>query len=217
MYVINASSIAAAYASAIKYILKNGYDVVTEDNDVTKESEPIAIKIDSPLDGKLVHGLSPFKEQFLEAYANDILYGNANATFEYDYHSRLFEWKGIVNQIEYIICKLKSNPTSRRAIAITWEPDVDNLRDDVPCLQLVQFSIRDDKLNMTVVFRSNDMLLACGANMYGLAMLQKYVLDKLNSCSDKNYKIGTYEHISLIPHIYVNRDADIVQKHMELL
>ena len=44
---------------------------------------------------------------------------------------------------------------------------------------VVQCIIRDNKLQMKVVFRSNDMLTAAGANMFALVHLQKYIADQL--------------------------------------
>ena len=60
---------------------------------------------------------------------------------------------------------------------------------------------------MRVVFRSNDMLLAFGANAYALTMLQKKIADELG------LEVGTYTHIALIPHVYHKRDA----KDLELM
>jgi thymidylate synthase len=57
---------------------------------------------------------------------------------------------------------------------------------------------------MKVVFRSNDMLSAAGANMFALVHLQKYIADQLG------LPCGPYTHISLVPHVYYKRDlADI--------
>ena len=45
------------------------------------------------------------------------------------------------------------------------------------------------------------MLSAAGSNMYALACLQKHIADALN------LPVGTYTHISLVPHVYFKRDA----------
>jgi thymidylate synthase len=138
----------------------------------------------------------------------------SHASFEYDYHGRLFDWgerlvadgKPVhIDQISYIVEKIKSSPSTRRAIAITWNPVIDQMLDNCPCLQLVQCVLRDRKLNMRVIFRSNDMLTAAGANMYALVQLQKSIADTLGaSC-------GSYTHISLIPHIYYIRDINDIE------
>lgn len=114
-----------------------------------------------------------------------------------------------INQIEYIINKLKEQPASRRAQAITWNPSIDCNQKDVPCLQYVQAHIVNNKLDFTVMFRSNDMLLAFGANAYALTYIQKYIADALG------LEVGTYTHISLIPHVYTKRDADVLSKFID--
>ena len=82
---------------------------------------------------------------------------------------------------------------------------IDEKLDDCPCLQLVQCILRDGKLAMRVIFRSNDMLTAAGANMYALVQLQKSIADRLGvTC-------GTYTHISLVPHIYYIRDMHDIE------
>ncbi len=51
-----------------------------------------------------------------------------------DYHGRLFDWgerlftegKPVhIDQIAYIVDKLKTSPVTRRAVAITWNPVID--------------------------------------------------------------------------------------------
>jgi len=213
MRVIRAPSIGAAHEQVIRMILEKGHVLHTEDEEATVEFEEVALQVDTPLAEPSVSPHSRFQQKFVEQYARDLLHGS-HANFEYDYHGRLFDWGERlsvdgqpvhVDQIAYIVEKLRSSPVSRRAIAITWNPVIDEKLDDCPCLQLVQCIVRDGKLCMRVIFRSNDMLTAAGANMYALVRLQKSIADQLG------IPCGTYTHISLVPHIYYIRDAhDIV-------
>jgi thymidylate synthase len=82
---------------------------------------------------------------------------------------------------------------------------IDENLDDCPCLQLVQCVLREGKLNMRVIFRSNDMLTAAGANMYALVQLHKSIADALL------VPCGTYTHISLVPHVYYIRDMHDIE------
>jgi len=149
----------------------------------------------------------------LQEYVSGLLYGTLGE-FTYDYHSRLFNWgDGVVlandireNElsidqfyriVEYL--SLKQNKDSRRAIMTTWYPWKD-LGYSGPCLQYVQFIIRGGKLHMSVLFRSNDMLSALGANMYALVAMQERMSDLLG------LPIGTYTHHSVSAHVYVLRD-----------
>jgi thymidylate synthase len=111
-----------------------------------------------------------------------------------------------INQINYIINKLKESPTSRRAVVSLFEPRGHPLQDDPPCMNHLQFMVRNNQLNCHVLFRSNDMLSAWGGNAYGLAGLQEYVADKLN------VEVGWLETTSTSAHIYFARDNHELQE-----
>jgi thymidylate synthase len=213
MRIIRAPSIGHAHEQVVKMILEKGWSLRTEDTEATVEFEEIAIQVDTPLAEPMVSPHSRFQQKFVEQYAKDLLHGS-HASFEYDYHGRLYDWgerlaaygQAVhVDQIAYIVNKLRASPNSRRAIAITWNPVIDENLDDCPCLQLVQCTVRDGRLHMRVVFRSNDMLTAAGANMYALVQLQKSIADQLG------LPCGTYTHISLIPHVYYIRDMHDIE------
>jgi len=208
MRVIRAPAIGRAHELVVKMILEKGWVLKTEDEEATIEFEEVALQVDTPLAEPMASPNSRFQQRFLDKYAEDLLFGSP-ASFEYDYHSRLFDWGERLssngqnvhtNQIEYIIRKLRQSPNSRRAIAITWNPVIDENLDDCPCLQLIQCILRDGRLHMRVVFRSNDMLTAAGANMYALVQLQKFIAEEIG------VPLGTYTHISLVPHVYYIRD-----------
>jgi thymidylate synthase len=213
MRIIRAPHLARAHELAIKMVLEKGRVIETEDGEATLEFEEIAIKVDRPLTEPMVSASSRFQRRFMEQYAEDLIHGSAGI-FEYDYHTRLFDWgerlsagEGPVHidQIAYVKKKLHEAPVSRRAIAITWNPLIDEQLGDCPCLQLIQGLVRDGCLQMRVVFRSNDILTAAGANMFALASLQKTIADDLGvSC-------GPYTHISLVPHIYYKRDINDIE------
>ena len=213
MRIIRAPSIGRAHELVIKMILEKGWILQTEDDEATIEFEEVTLQVDTPLAEPAVSPDSRFQKRFVEQYARDLLHGS-HASFEYDYHGRLFDWgerlvadgKPVhIDQISYIVEKIKSSPSTRRAIAITWNPVIDQMLDNCPCLQLVQCVMRDRKLNMRVIFRSNDMLTAAGANMYALVQLQKSIADSLGA------SYGSYTHISLIPHIYYIRDINDIE------
>jgi len=213
MRLIRAPSIGLAHELVIKMILEKGLVMQTEDAEATVEFEEVTLQVDTPLAGPMVSRHSRFQQRFVEQYARDLLQGS-HAAFEYDYHGRLFDWGERmvadgqpvhIDQIAYIVDKLKSHPTSRRAIAITWNPVIDEKLDACPCLQLLQCILREGRLHMRAIFRSNDMLTAAGANMYALVQLQKSIADRLG------VPLGRYTHISLVPHIYYLRDIHDIE------
>jgi thymidylate synthase len=101
-----------------------------------------------------------------------------------------------IDQIKRIILELKEAPTSRRAIGVTWRIPEDLLTDEVPCMILVDFKIRDEQLFTTVVFRSNDIFGAAPANFVAIRELSRYVANELS------IPIGPITVQSISAHIY---------------
>ena len=140
MRIIRAPSIGLAHELVIKMILEKGWVLETEDAEATVEFEEITLQVDTPIAEPMVSRHSRFQQRFVEQYARDLLQGS-HAAFEYDYHGRLFDWGERlvadgqpvhIDQIAYIVDKLRSQPTSRRAIAITWNPVIDEKLDSCP-------------------------------------------------------------------------------------
>lgn len=108
-----------------------------------------------------------------------------------------------VNQIDYIINKLKESPHSRRAQAITWRPLVDPYHDDPPCLQRIYMRIKDERLIMQTTWRSRDLFRAWEANVNGMIRIQKYVANQLG------VKVGHYVDFSNSLHIYGSNFSEV--------
>lgn len=207
---IRANTIGEAHKKVCREIFEEGVEIVTEDGEVTLEyPEPILIIIDTPMSEPMISSICGFGKMAMSRYVNDLLFGSEN-DFAYTYHDRLFhytagdelpkDWRLNFDQIENIINKLEHAPLTRRAQAITWYPNEDLKSDNPPCLQRMQFTIRNGKLNMDVNFRSNDCLSAINQNMYAFAYLQKYVANALD------VEVGFYSHYITVPHIYNVRD-----------
>lgn len=204
MKIIKSYCLGKLHELVVAHIAKYGDEVITEDGESTLECETIALETPTPFEEPRFSEKSNIKQNFLDVYTDNLLNGS-DSVFEYDYHDRLCNYFD-VDQVQYIIDKLKAQPHSRRAQGITWNPPTDTKIKDCPCLQLVQCAVRNNKLEMRVVFRSNDMLLAFGANAYALTMLQQKIAAELG------LEVGTYTHIALIPHVYNKRDAEDFEK-----
>ena len=98
--------------------------------------------------------------------------------FIYTYSERLQNYNDI-NQLDVIINRLNKNINSNRAIAVTYNPMVDMNRQDIPCLQLIQALVRDDKLILSVYFRSNDLYGAFPSNIMFLTYLGMKIANEL--------------------------------------
>ncbi len=125
-----------------------------------------------------------------------------------------YRWKTyfLKDQLDIIIKMLQKNPEDRRAVLQMWDAlhDLDKQGKDVPCNTNIYFKIRDNKLNMTVCNRSNDMLWgAYGANVVHMSILQEYMAAHLE------VEVGVYRQVSDSFHIYLNDVWDKV-KGMEI-
>jgi hypothetical protein len=113
-----------------------------------------------------------------------------------------YRWRNFYrqDQLTVIINRLKKNPDDRRCVVAMWECDNDLDRNtlDTPCNTQIYFKIRNNKLNMTVCCRSNDMIWgAYGANAVHFSMLQEYMAGRIG------VDVGVYNQISDSFHVYV--------------
>ncbi|MBQ2658077.1 MAG: hypothetical protein IJF87_05860 [Erysipelotrichaceae bacterium] len=109
------------------------------------------------------------------------------------------------DQIETIINLLKEQPTTRRAILNINEanPNVAITRDEM-CTICLQYMIREDKLDCTVVMRSNDVIFGLTYDYTYFTQLQKYIAKRLN------IKPGSYTHFAMSIHFY-DKDVQLVK------
>lgn len=149
------------------------------------------------------------RPKLLHEYKDSLL-NDEKKGFVYTYGDRLNNWdnRGI-NQIESVVERLENTRDTRRAVAVTWIPDVDGKRSEVPCMIAVDFKLRE-KLYLTAYFRSNDFYGAFVYNVVALSNLQNYVADKLSVDSAGVTLFSTSSHIYAF-----DKDAvvDILKKH----
>lgn len=128
----------------------------------------------------------------LKDYANQLQDGEIH-NFIYTYGNRFIEHFG-VNQYETIINRIKGNLNTRRAVAVTYDPLKDKEIEDIPCLIVLKLTVNNNKLDMGVVFRSNDIKYAFPSNMYGLMQLQIMFSKELNIPVGRFYYVGFDAH-----------------------
>jgi thymidylate synthase (methanogen type) len=109
-----------------------------------------------------------------------------------------------VDQVKYMIKKLKEAPYTRRAQGITWRPYSDPYFEDCPCLQRIWCRVVDGKLGLQVDFRSRDLFRAWQANAVGILYIQQYIAEQLGVPQ------GTYVDHSNSLHIY-GKKKDITE------
>lgn len=115
--------------------------------------------------------------------------GNVNSNYGYQWSRN--------NQLEKVIEILKQDPTTRRAsISLYDGKEIDLYKKDTICTYAINFYINNNKLNMTVMMRSNDLVYGFCNDQYQFSKLQEFVSKELN------IEIGTYFHFVCNLHIY---------------
>jgi thymidylate synthase len=117
------------------------------------------------------------------------------------YGARLFKKDQTLDQSQFglVYDKLKADPSSRQALAIIWDPWKDHQKTkDVPCTIGFAFTIRNEKLDMTTMMRSNDIVLGTTYDVFAFTIFQEFLARKLG------VGLGTYTHIANSFHIYSN-------------
>lgn len=110
------------------------------------------------------------------------------------------------NQIELAIRQLKESPHSRRAIMNINTPDRNKIiTRDLQCtISLIPY-IRDNKVHMTAIMRSNDIITGVPFDVTYFTEVQKYIARRLG------LETGSYTHFDVSLHLY-EKDFNKVEK-----
>lgn len=112
-------------------------------------------------------------------------------------------------QLDMCISQLQHSPNTRQAwISIYDGKEKRKYGYDTPCTMAVGFDIRDGKLCMNVMMRSNDLVYGFCNDTYCFSKLQEYVASKLD------LEVGEYCHFAHDMHIY-ERHFDMKQKWID--
>lgn len=112
-----------------------------------------------------------------------------------------------INQLEACVDMLSKTPYTRRAQAITWQPEEDLVSYDPACLQSFWFRMlkgEDNiyRLNMNIRIRSNDAFSASFMNMYAFSFVQEETAKKVSNNIGEEVRLGRYVHMADSFHIY---------------
>lgn len=117
------------------------------------------------------------------------------------------------NQIEYMIERLKENIGSNRAVATLYNIGLDKYQDDIPCLNWMQALVRDDRLYLAVMFRSNDIYNAFPSNMFFLMNIGMYITESLQKQYSNLIFSGIYYNCTSA-HYYTDVVTDDIIKEI---
>ena len=199
-----------AYEYLHDRIIQDGVDFAD-----TKALFNVGVYITDSQDNKIINRERNWKQDYAEAEWQWYLSGDRNISkIEYIYGKIPKIWKhmadnnGNVNsnygwqwqrcdQLDKVINLLKHDKYTRQAaISIYDAKEFDSYSYDTPCTYAVQFTIVDNRLNMCVTMRSNDLWYGFCNDQYCFSKLQELVAKEINM------DIGSYYHFAHNLHIY---------------
>lgn len=207
--------------NAFEYI----YDLILskgKDSNNTKYLKNVNFTILNPRDREIKTEWRKWSKSYAETEWNWYLYGDLDpspvATIAKIWNSVKDE-NGLVrsnygyqwrreNQLQKVINLLKQDPTTRKAsISLYDGKEIDSYVFDTICTYAINFYI-DDRLNMSVMMRSNDLVYGFCNDQYCFSKLQEMVSNELN------LEVGVYNHFVNDLHIY-NRHFNLRSKFYE--
>lgn len=206
-YLVYGETLPDAYHQALLK-LQSADIIPCPDWNTNQKEVSMTFVVENPLKDDMISRLSFCDPTSLEQYRQEMLDGILDFEIEkgnwvYTYHNRVVAYPirtdhkiDYGNQINFVISELSRNPWSRRAVIDIRDNSNDMYSEDPACWQHAQFFIRDNKLHMKVLFRSNDACKATFMNAFALIMLQKRIADKLG------VEVGTYTHRANSFHCY---------------
>ena len=118
--------------------------------------------------------------------------GNVNSNYGYQWQRK--------RQLDAVVRKLKMDKDTRQAcISIYDGKEMYKYDNDTPCTYAVQFTIVNNKLDMCVTMRSNDLWYGFCNDQYQFSMLQQLVASRLD------LPVGVYYHFAHNMHLYNNK------------
>ena len=187
----------------------------------TKALFNVGFYIENPLDNAIENRERKWNPVYAEAEWQWYLSGDRNIAKLAELYGKVPEiWKrmafpnGNVNsnygwqwrrndQIDYVVNLLRNEPETRQAtISIYDGKEHDTFAFDTPCTYAVQFTIVNNRLNMCVVMRSNDLWYGFCNDQYCFSRMQEMVCNELNTEIPADIELGTYYHFAHNMHLY---------------
>ncbi len=201
---VRGGNIDETWLRILDVIMKFGTEKMTEYKIGQKEIIDLVAVVEG--DAQELSPWMKFSKADLENYCTAIFNREKPAGVTYTYGNRLMKYPladgTFFDQIENATNYLKKTPHTRRAIAVTWNVDVDKNSAEPPCITQIVWNVKNSKLYQTAVIRSNDMFGAWPLNAYALRKIQKEIAEKIG------VGVGDLITISNSAHIYSNNFTD---------
>ena len=184
----------------------------------TKALFNVGFYMTDPMDNRITNRERNWKEDYAEAEWQWYLSGDPNVSRIGEIYGKIppiwkrmadedglvnsnygYQWKRN-NQLDYVIGKLKKHKHTRHAaISIYDGKEYLDYKTDTPCTYAVQFTNVENRLNMCVTMRSNDLWYGFCNDQYQFSKLLELV------CKETGLDMGSYYHFAHNLHIYSNK------------
>ncbi|MBI2133794.1 hypothetical protein HYU11_03885 [Candidatus Woesearchaeota archaeon] len=196
VFKIRSATVGEAWLQSLQMVMKFGTLKDSEHGQRQKEILCMVVDItgENPDDIKWKPYFT-FNREELEEYYPIVLSDASLGDVSYTYGHRFRGHKGI-DQISRMAERILNAEHTRRAVAFTWDVELDVDSKNPPCLNLVQALVQKNRLYLIAYLRSNDIFGAWPKNAFALRKLQK------NLCRDTGKDLGDLIMISASAHIY---------------
>jgi thymidylate synthase len=193
-YHVCAASLAEGIEKSMKALHENGILETRENQDrenVMKEIQ-LVLDVTEPMSEPFVSKAMPCDIKVLVQYEDEFINGSAdNAGWKYTYHGLYTPF------YDKALGELRRNSKTRRSCIALGQGDI-TFTSDPPCLQLIMFNVVGGKLDITVVFRSNDGVKAFPMNIHAVRALQ------IKAAAELGYETGCLHYVANNFHAYEN-------------
>ncbi len=132
-----------------------------------------------------------------EAGNLDTAYGRYWRRFPHPYRDKDGHWQvREVDQIQFVLDTLRTEPTSRRMVVTAWEPGNATTSKLPPCHYSYVFNVQDGRLNCHLTQRSGDIALGIPFNLACYATLTQIIAEQVGLA------VGWFSHTIVDAHIY---------------
>lgn len=147
-----------------------------------------------------VSDISRFAKKWIDI-SDDGLHNNSA------YGWRIYD-KFDFNQWDYVKELIRKDPNTRQAIIHIKDAD-NRPTKDTPCTVYLQFLLRDNKLNLSVHMRSNDIWMGVPYDMFSFCFLQ------MKMAMELGVDIGEYTHYAGSLHLYARDYETAIQNKID--
>jgi len=200
------NSIANIRRKVVEYIYKNGELVEDQREEKTLEVKNLLLHLTGKNRQSAEKGLTEVLDRdFAKGLITEKTAKEKADAFDYSYGWQIRE----EDALPKVIRLLRQNPNTRRAYLPVFHPKNVGSKKEIPCCTGINILIRDEVLELTTIFRSNEMFIAFMTDCKGFCDFQVWLARTLG------YQWGDYHHFVGSAHLRLS-DEDGILKLLEM-